>query len=333
MSATNLGIVYAITSAIFNGSFTTLFKTRRMVDLSISPIIFQLYVSCGVFVSSWFVVPFIPMEREDGLSFCMGLIAGALFVFSVFASFQAVDYVGVALAQGVWGGVAMVVSYAWGVFLFDENPSNQFLSLFSLFLLVCGVLLIAFCERVGKFFVRNSFNNNDSESNLLLDTNNDDDNGIRPSLVGTQLKGMLWALFVGTFGGSILAPMHYAHEQGLIFLPSFGCSAILTAPMVLIVHMLYTRDVPAFHWKDALLPGVISGFIYNAGNALSMVAISYVGYSVAYPILQGAILVSGIWGIYLFKEITHRNTIRVFFVGGITLLLGALLLALSHNQQ
>eukprot|EP00551_Chaetoceros_affinis_P010538 CAMPEP_0203668180 /NCGR_PEP_ID=MMETSP0090-20130426/4873_1 /ASSEMBLY_ACC=CAM_ASM_001088 /TAXON_ID=426623 /ORGANISM="Chaetoceros affinis, Strain CCMP159" /LENGTH=332 /DNA_ID=CAMNT_0050532549 /DNA_START=82 /DNA_END=1077 /DNA_ORIENTATION=+ len=332
MSA-ELGIIYAIASAIFNGSFTTLFKTRRMVDLSIHPIIFQLYVSCGVFLSSWLVIPFVHMNREGGgfFSFCMGLLAGALFIFAVYASFQAIDYIGIALAQGIWGGIAMVVSYIWGVCFFHENPSNTFFSIFALFLLVAGVISIASCERVGTMlFGRISLDNTSvSEVNLLLQMSIDGgiETGDRlrtPQNSSNYIRGVLWAISVGIFGGSILAPMHYADDQGLMFLPSFGIGAILTAPLVLLVHFLCTKEVPAFHWKEALLPGISSGVIYNAGNALSMMAISSIGYYVAYPILQCAILVSGVWGICLFREITNRKSIIAFFIGGFTLLMGGL---------
>jgi multidrug transporter EmrE-like cation transporter len=64
----------------------------------------------------------------------IGIIAGTLFVLATSASFQAIDYIGVALAQGIWGGIAMVVSYTWGTGIFHEVPSNEGLSIFALML-------------------------------------------------------------------------------------------------------------------------------------------------------------------------------------------------------
>ena len=48
------------------------------------------------------------------------------------------------------------------------------------------------------------------------------------------------------------------------------------------------------------------------------------------PIMQCAILVSGLWGIYIFQEITEATTISIFWLGGATLVLGGALLALSQ---
>lgn len=334
-----LGITLAVISAIFNGSFTILFKTTHMVNLSINPIIFQLYVSWGVFLSSWFVLPFVLNENKESFldSFsAMGIIAGGLFVLAISASFQAIDYVGVAVAQGIWGGIAMVISYIWGTFLFGEIPSNIGLSVFALCLLVTGVLFIAFCEMLGRskiFSLPRTLFRRTSDSELeteLLISNEISVASAAAIETSDYITGILWACCVGIFGGSILAPLHYVPEQGLIFLPSFGIGALLTSPIVLLLQIACTGEVPDFHWKDALVTGMISGFIYNTGNALSIIAITSIGYGIAYPILQCAVLVSGLWGIFLFKEITYGPAICVFFTGGFTLLLGGILLTVSR---
>jgi glucose uptake protein GlcU len=63
------------------------------------------------------------------------------------------------------------------------------------------------------------------------------------------------------------------------------------------------------------------------GNLLSIVAIPSVGYAVAYPFLQAAVAVSGLWGIYVFHEITRRSVIAVFWIATAVVVLGAFLLA------
>ena len=51
---------------------------------------------------------------------------------------------------------------------------------------------------------------------------------------------------------------------------------------------------------------------------------------IAYPILQCAILFSGIWGVFVFKEIIGNNVIITFFGGGAILLTGAVMLAVAQ---
>ena len=52
------------------------------------------------------------------------------------------------------------------------------------------------------------------------------------------------------------------------------------------------------------------------------------GFAVAQPIMQCALFVSGLLGIFLFREIQDTKRIFVFFLCGIILIGGAVVLAL-----
>ena len=130
-----LGYVAAVLSAVFNGSFTTPYKYKRVAACSLHPILFMLYVSTGVFVSSWAILPFLRFndrvvdDDDAGTTFVFhycGVAAGAILVLAFSATFQAIDVsnfimliyarwvyddvlrmfqvIGVCLAQGVFGG-------------------------------------------------------------------------------------------------------------------------------------------------------------------------------------------------------------------------------------
>ena len=339
MNAT-IGIILATLSGIFNGSFTALFKTPKMTSLSLHPIIFTLYVSLGVVLSSSFVFVYLLLTERHERSLVdyvtgMGIIAGGLFVSAISASFLAVESIGVALAQGIWGGMAMLVSYTWGTLLFGEVPLHLWGSMVSLVFLIVGVCCVANCERLGEWSIQCW--ENVRGRNEAIDVR---ESLLSPSLNGRntietradRTKGMLWACLVGIVGGSILAPLHYVPEdkQGLVFVPSFGFGALLTSPLILGIHILCSRGgVPPFHFKESIGTGLLSGIIYNVGNVCSILAIPVIGYKIAYPLLQCAILVSAIWGIYVFEEITRPNAIVVFWVGSFIVVFGAVLLACS----
>jgi len=328
-----IGILCAIGSAFFNGSYTSLFKTEGMARLDIHPITFQLYVCGGIFVSSWFVIPFFGYNDAivdtgttvDHFQFSgAGMIAGALFVIAASASFLAVQDIGVALAQGIWGGGAMLVSYLWGTLVFREYPARPVLSIGGLFLLLVGVVVVAFCENIGE---RIKQGNNVESSPLLPNRNRE----ASTSSLRQHVRGVLWACTVGLSGGSVLVPMHYVspEKQGLIFLPSFGIGSLILSPLVYGLYSYRAGQAPDLHLQEALLTGLLSGMIWNIGNLLSIVAIPIVTYGVAYPIMQCAILVSGMWGIYAFGEINDRTRIAVFWAGGFLLVLGGLALAVA----
>lgn len=326
-----VGLSCAVGSAVFNGSFAVLFKTEKMARLNVHPMTFQLYVCLGIFVSSLFTV-FCGVDFEFLEFTGWGLVAGGLFVGAASASFFAVAEIGVALGQGIWGGVAMVVSYFWGLLVFGETPSREGLSLLGLLLLVLGVCGVAFCDTIarhwkGQHYERLPLSKQEggkppSPTEVTISTRTTQSYG----------RGVLWAIAVGAFGGSILAPMHYVPEekQGLVFLPSFGLGCLLVSPSVFGLYCLMGGPTPKLHIREALVTGSLSGLIWNVGNLLSILAIPIVSYGVAYPIMQCAILVSGMWGIYVFDEITNASTIQVFWIGGATLVIGGFLLAVSQ---
>ena len=74
--------------------------------------------------------------------------------------------------------------------------------------------------------------------------------------------------------------------------------------------------------------GVLSGAVWNTANASAIYGIQGMGYAVSYSLIQCASVVSGIWGIFLFKEIKGAAVV-VFFVSTAVLVAGALLLAVN----
>jgi len=309
-----------------NGSFASLFKTKKITDVSVDPVVFQLYTSFGVFLSSFALLPFLKDDITTLITL-WGILAGCLSVLALYASFAAVDHIGVALAQGIWGGVAIVVSWLWGVLIFRDLPSSLWMSILSLLILIVGGFVIAFCDKIGKYMQPS---NSSAESEPLLDTSMNHVDEV--DSMSKVFRGVSLSIIVGLTGGSILVPLHYVSEskQGILFLPSFGIGSLLTSPIIYCIHSIFSRSMPVLHFRESIWTGLLSGFLYNLGNFLSILAIPVIGYNVAYPILQCAILVSGVWGIYVFKEITNPRMIYTFWIGGFILLVGAILLTIAQ---
>merc|ERR1712187_83525 len=68
-------------------------------------------------------------------------------------------------------------------------------------------------------------------------------------------------------------------------------------------------------WKDlrrAALPGICSGVLWASGNTLSVHATLRLGQAVGFPLTQSCVLVSGLWGIFYFRELTDRKALAMF---------------------
>jgi glucose uptake protein GlcU len=340
----SVGYVAAGLAAVFNGSFTSPYKIERVAKLNLHPILFTLYVCCGVFLSSLLVIPFLDQNEkivdddEAGTSIVFsyfGVIAGLLLVVALAASFLAIDCIGVALSQGVFGGTAIFVSYIWGVVIFNQPPSNAGLSAFGVIMLITGVVIIAFNRNILQFF-ETQLQRSEAESSIALSLfpNVDSTHLISNinAIVSTDkwFAGISWALLVGLSGGSILAPLNYVppKEAGFAFVLSFGIGAIIGSPLLAIIWFIIEKKVPPLHLQEALPAGLFSGLLWNISNVLAIVAIPQIGYAVAYPILQCALFVAGMWGIFVFKEIEGKQ-IYIFFGGGIILISGAVCVSLA----
>jgi multidrug transporter EmrE-like cation transporter len=312
------GYIAAGLSALFNGSFTSPYKMKSVADLNLHPILFTQYVSLGVFLSSLLVIPFLSFndkvedDDEVGTKFSfsyLGLIAGCLLVMALGCSFLAIEQIGVALSQGVFGGTAILVSYIWGSVIFGETPTNILLSVGGVLLLLLGVIGIALNKPISALIYKppddlllsNSLSVDEASPSLTF-SSFDVSSVPKPSTEDARqkerlLKGLFWAVCVGFSGGSILAPSHYAHpdERGLAFLPSFGIGAIIASPILTVVWFNVIergKSFPPLH-LSTLPVGLFSGLLWNISNICAVIAIPMLGYSVAYPILQCALFVAG----------------------------------------
>ena len=73
--------------------------------------------------------------------------------------------------------------------------------------------------------------------------------------------------------------------------------------------------------------GMVSGTVWNVGFFFSIFATKYLGFTVGFPLTQCSLLVSGIWGLLLFREITNPARIVFFFASAGVLLGGAAMLS------
>mmetsp|Transcript_8786 Transcript_8786/g.18872 ORF Transcript_8786/g.18872 Transcript_8786/m.18872 type:complete len:452 (+) Transcript_8786:147-1502(+) len=158
--------------------------------------------------------------------------------------------------------------------------------------------------------------------------------------------GILGAVFNGTWGGTNLIPLHYAKAEGYggaAYVISFACGSMLVLVVMWFLRYLYNlyrfdgshREaygaLPSFHLRQMWLPGMLSGTLYSIGNFSGIIATTYLGQGVGYSVCQSALIVSGMWGICYFKEITGADAICKWFCCAFVTLTGILWLSYEHK--
>lgn len=158
--------------------------------------------------------------------------------------------------------------------------------------------------------------------------------------------GILGAVVNGAWGGNNMVPLHYARKQGFHgagYLISYSCGSMIVTIfiwMLRYVYNLYLVDfdapkgynaLPSFHLREMWLAGILSGSLYSLGNFCSILAVTSLGQGVGYSLVQTSMLVSGIWGIFFFREVRGCGRICKWILSSIVTVAGILWLSYEHQ--
>lgn len=162
--------------------------------------------------------------------------------------------------------------------------------------------------------------------------------GGRLALTKRQL-GIIGAVFNGLWGGLNLIPLHFAQQEGFggaAYLISYAVGSMIINASMWVIYFLYHlhqrrynfRDavdaLPDFHLDKLWMPGCLAGALYSIANFGSILAVTYLGQGVGFSLCQVQILVSGLWGIFYFKEIKGRETITKWVISACITVCGIL---------
>ena len=165
-------------------------------------------------------------------------------------------------------------------------------------------------------------------------------------VINKRRLGMLAAMFCGVWGGSIMAPMKYspADTKGVGYLISFAIGASIVTLALWAARFLYYcqkyesaaaayRHLPSFHFRTMWLAGGTCGLLWSIGNFFSLFSVYYLGEGVGYPLVQTSILISGLWGIFYFKEVQGFVPITKWLLSSLCTIAGIILLSYEHHEK
>jgi len=118
------GWMAAMGSMIGFGSFGALIKCESARKLQIDPLVFQTYKSGMCFITSWMVLGagFVP----HGFRFSpWGIVSGFFWVPGGYATIAAVQLAGLSIGLPVGNSVIVLVSFTWGIFVFQEKVRSK----------------------------------------------------------------------------------------------------------------------------------------------------------------------------------------------------------------
>lgn len=158
--------------------------------------------------------------------------------------------------------------------------------------------------------------------------------------------GVLGAIVNGAWGSLNLVPLHFARDQGMggaAYLISFAGGALLVQTALWIGWFLYyfhqkrgnwreaVDALPNMHWQELGYPGFLAGLLYSTGNFMSILAVTYLGQGTGYSFTQMQLFVSGLWGVFYFKEIHGTETVIKWFTSALIAIAGIVWLSYEHE--
>jgi glucose uptake protein GlcU len=296
------------------GSFTVPMKGRNL-----DPMILNLYISVGVFVTSLPILLFEPFAFT-----WWSTLGAALFAPGCLCCVLAINYIGVAKGQSIWAGMIAVWSFLCGLIGFGEWPVNMPLAIVGGVILLTGIGILAMVEEKPE---EDGAEKKVDESAALQPKEREDGQDL--------VKGLAACVAIALLCGSCMVPFRLSPAKpfqdgvhAIIYAFGFGMSLLPINLIILGVRCL-VADTPAFNYETDMAPGVAAGVLWNLGNiGVTYACLPPLGLAIGYPLTQCCLLVAGIWGIFYFQEIKQPATIATFFFGAGVVVVGACILGI-----
>lgn len=288
------------------------------------------------------------------------MLGAGLWVITGVGAITAVRLAGIGPTQSLWSALSIFVSYVWGAYVFKEPIQNQWLALLALIIMAAGMAGITWATSGGgspssqlqkswKTVLRSA-----KKAHATFQGNAERDDEIKKLIVGMEdslpkdvhedgkgkfeaedrfFQGVMVAVIVGITNGSFMIPLEYANKDvvGVEYIISFGVGAITVTLSVLAIHcaILVSRGkpLPLFHFSVVAGPALLTGLFWSAGNFCSIYATMYLGMSLGWPLVQCQLIVSALWAVFYYKEVTDRRLIAGLLSSSLVVVLGAAVLA------
>lgn len=118
------GLVAAALAAISFGTYGVPMKGEAATRVDVDPLVFQTYKACTVLASSYALVLLNIIPRDWSFTY-WGFVSAAFWVPGGTAGVYAIRKAGLAISVGLWSSVIVLLSFFWGVVIFEEKQRSK----------------------------------------------------------------------------------------------------------------------------------------------------------------------------------------------------------------
>jgi hypothetical protein len=130
------GWAAAFCSMLAFGTFGVPIKSQAAVKVDIDPLVFQTYKTFMCFITSWLVL----LAGEGFIFTPWGIVSGFFWVPGGVATIYAVKNAGLAIGIGIGSSFIVLVSFIWGIFIFEERVHSRIGASIAIFSMMLGLL-------------------------------------------------------------------------------------------------------------------------------------------------------------------------------------------------
>jgi hypothetical protein len=267
------------------------------------------------------------------------------------AGYFGVRNAGLAVSQGIWSALKVLVAFAWGLFMFHEPVRSITGTAIAVACLVVGLVGMSYfaaqeetdasLDEDYALLAQEPLLPTIEPGNLTTNRSSDD------SFWGLSLKiwGIVGAVIDGLYGGSVLVPMHFAEYHGLDFLLSFSVGCWIVIVLVWLLRWsVYAVRARSLHAGWEALPSlcfnsigwpyaILAGLIWSIGNVCSILSVAWLGQGLGYAVVQSQLVVAGLWAVFFYGEIQGRTRIAGWFAFCALTVVSMLLLTRQHQSM
>lgn len=133
------GWIAAVLSIVAFGSFGVPIKSDAAKACDIDPLCMQTYKTGMCLLTSWIVLLWEPFSFTP-----WGIVSGLFWVPGGVATVYAIKSAGLAIAIGVGGSCIVLVSFTWGILVFDEHVHSVTQACMAVALMLMGLVGMAY---------------------------------------------------------------------------------------------------------------------------------------------------------------------------------------------
>jgi glucose uptake protein GlcU len=296
----------------------------------VDPMLLQFFMSKVIVLFSCVILIFEPLKFS-----WYGVLGAALWVPVSCLSIFCVQLIGLSLAQSLWSGGTMIISFFYGVFLFQEKVGDILWITIGIIFLFLGVIIIP----LSDFRIKKKKKSEEVENLLSQPTIQNGEVEEERFNIKNFILGLFLTFIMAILNATSMLPAKL-DSGNMLYIFSFGTSQYLIGSTIIFIYFIIKAVIKRkFVLERKKIIGVIPtsiifGVLWSIGYyAQMLVTFSPLGLTIGIPVIQTCLILSSICGMIFFKEIPGIIRKIIFFSGLIIMLIGFFIVGIFSKKN